>query len=78
MLPISVRMFDGSLENFKSLLDHYIAQCPDQPATEDLIPQAKDIYGDPSNSLMDWMRTRKFVDPQDDLVMIDSAVKAQP
>ena len=78
MLPISVRVFDRSLENFKSLLDHYIGQCPDQPATEDLIPQAKYIYGDPSNSLMDWMRTRKFVDPKDDLVLIDSVVKALP
>ena len=63
MLPIEVRTYQGSLENFKSLLDSYISQCPDQPATEDLKPEAKDIYGKYSNSLIDWMRITKFVDP---------------
>ena len=74
MLPIEVRTYQGSLENFKSLLDSYISQCPDQPATEDLKPEAKDIYGKCSKFLIDWMRITKFVDP----LTLKDTEKAQP
>ena len=63
MLPVNLRMYNGSLQSFKTILDFYLSQCPDQPPTEELIPKARDIYGDPSNSLIDWMRITKFVDP---------------
>ena len=56
MLPLEVRMFKGSLENFKSLLDSYLSQCLDQPSRENLRPEAKDVYGDPSNSLLAWIK----------------------
>ena len=72
MLPVTLRVYKGSLQNFKAILDFYLSQCPDQPPTEELIPEARDIYGDPSNSLIDWMSITKFVDPT------DSVVEAQP
>ena len=78
MLPVKVRTFQGSLENFKSLLDSYLSQCPDQPATEELKPQARDIYGQPSNSLLDWMRITRFVDHMDTIEMTYNAAEAQP
>ena len=76
MLPVEIRTFQGTLEGFKSLLDSYISQCPDQPSMEDLKPQAKDIFGTPSNSLIDWMRIVKFIDKNDKIVT--NAVEAQP
>ena len=76
MLPVEIRTFQGTLEGFKSLLDSYISQCPDQPSTEVLKPQAKDIFGNPSNSLIDWMRIVKFIDKND--LIVSNAVEAQP
>ena len=76
MLPVEIRTFQGTLEGFKSLLDSYISQCPDQPLMEVLKPQAKDIFGNPSNSLIDWMRIVKFIDKND--LIVSNAVEAQP
>ena len=76
MLPVEIRTFQGTLEGFKSLLDSYISQCPDQPSTEVLKLQAKDIFGNPSNSLIDWMRIVKFIDKND--MMVSNVVEAQP
>ena len=59
-------------------LDSYLSQCPDQPATEELKPQARDIYGQPSNSLLDWMRITRFVDHMDTIEMTYNAAEAQP
>ena len=55
-LPIPLRTFKGTLLSFKNNLDKYLDLCPDQPATETLTPGAKNVYGVPSNSLIDWMR----------------------
>ena len=78
MLPVEVRTYQGSLENFKKLLDSYISQCPDQPATEDMKPEAKDIYGNNSNSLIDWMRVTQFVDPSTIMDKSNDMEEAQP
>ena len=78
MLPIKVQTYQGSLENFKMLLDSYISQYPDQPATEDLKPQAEDIYDKQSNLLINWKRTTQFVDPMDKIEMTFNAEEAQP
>ena len=55
-LPIPLRTFKGTILSFKQNLDKYLELCPDQPATETLTPGAKNVYGRPSNSLIDWMR----------------------
>ena len=56
-LPVSLRLYNVSLAGFKARLDMVLSQCPDQPATENMVPEINDIFGNPSNSLIDWMRT---------------------
>ena len=51
-LPIPLRIFKGTLSSFKNNLDKYLELCPDQLVT----PEARDVYGNASNSLIDWMR----------------------
>ena len=55
-LPIPLRTFKGTLLSFKNNLDKYLEMCPDQPATETLTPEARDVYGNASNSLIYCMR----------------------
>ena len=54
-----IRTFKGTLPQFKKLLDEYIETFPDQPAVGDMVPGAKNIYGNPSNSIIDWSRGMK-------------------
>ena len=35
-------------------LDLYLSKIPDQPSTRESSPEAKDINGDPSKSILDW------------------------
>ena len=49
VLPSSIR----SITQFKCQLDTLLSILPDQPAVPELVPQAKDIYGHPSNSNVD-------------------------
>ena len=58
-IPVYIRTFKGTLPQFKKLLDEYIETFPDQPAVGDMVPGAKNIYGNPSNSIIDWSRGMK-------------------
>ena len=41
-LPKEIRNFVGKQETFKTLLDNFLCKVPDQPETENLIPDALD------------------------------------
>ena len=56
-IPLTIRNIQNDYCEFKKQLDLYLSKIPDQPATKDLTPEAKDIYGDPSNSILDWPRS---------------------
>ena len=55
-LPVELKTFDGTAATFKSKLDEFLSYFPDNPQTEDLTPDAIDWEGEPSNSLIDWIR----------------------
>ena len=55
-LPVELKTFDGTAMTFKSKLDEFLSYYPDNPQTEDLTPDAIDWEGEPSNSLIDWIR----------------------
>ena len=58
-LPKCVRAFKGSKEAFKSLLDKFLCEVPDQPNVPGYRSEAVTITGRASNSLPDWARIRK-------------------
>ena len=58
--PPPLRNFVGKLDNFKLLLDNFLCLVPDEPQTQSLIPQARDFYGKPSNSIYDWCKNSNF------------------
>ena len=49
-----------NLLNFKILLDNFLSLVPDEPKTNSLIPNARDFYGKPSNSIYDWCKNGKI------------------
>ena len=53
-IPLTIRNIQNDYCEFKKQLDLYLSKIPDQPATLYLMPEAKDIYGNPSNSILDW------------------------
>ena len=60
ILPPPLRNFSGKLETFKCLLDNFLSLVPDEPKTNSLIPNARDFYGKPSNSIYDWCKNGHF------------------
>ena len=62
-LPTSIWSIMDDLNNFKYELDRYLALLPDQPAVPGAVPGARDLYGDPSNCIIDWGR---MIDVSDD------------
>ena len=44
-------------DEFKSLLDEFLQRVPDQPPVPGLVPEARDIWGNPSNCITDWVRS---------------------
>ena len=60
-LPDEVRLFSGSMENMKVLIDAFLKCVPDHPEVDDLKPVATDESGSVSNSLVDWIRTRPSI-----------------
>ena len=53
-LPTEIRLFSGSKEAFKNLLDKYLELIPDQPEVDGMIPGGFDLYRKASNSIADW------------------------
>ena len=63
-LPDKLKMWTGSFEVFKANLDKLLEDIPDRPRTESLKPNCTDYWGNPSNSVKDWIRKvgcHKFV-----------------
>ena len=64
-LPIEIRSIPDNLDSFKKELDQYLSKIPDQPAVPGFRPGSRDLYGKPSNSIIDWIRTEniRYDDP---------------
>ena len=57
MLPIALREFIGDTKEFKTLLDEFLSQIPDQPHGPGLFPEPINrITCSNSNSIIDWIR----------------------
>ena len=55
-LPKYVTSVTDCIDTFKKNLDLFLGMLPDQPELPGSIPEACDLYGNPSNSLIDWVR----------------------
>ena len=59
-LPQHIRDIPADLPTFKKELDNFLKTLPDQPAIPGFVPGSKDLWGKPSNSIIDWIRTEKL------------------
>ena len=72
-LPGYVTGVSDDLALFKKNLDEFLAVIPDQPAIPGSFPEARDIFGNASNSIIDWTRHLGLVDDfPSDMRMPDS------
>ena len=55
-LPLPLREYNGTLNEFKIHLDRFLKKLPDQPEVPGLTPETVDIFGQPSNCIIDWVR----------------------
>ena len=55
-MPWVIRTLNGDSKDFKKLLDDILLTIPDEPFPENLHPSAKNLYGDWSNCITDWIR----------------------
>ena len=60
-LPEDIKLFQGSKEGFKKILDEFLGNLPDQPEVDNLVPGARTLEGSPSNAVFDWIRTTNVV-----------------
>ena len=56
----AIRAYNGELKEFKQLLDELLSSIPEEPFTETLHPSAKDLYGEYSNCITDWIRLGRY------------------
>ena len=70
LLPVDIRNFDGSTDDFKIRLDDFLKNILDKPQCEGLHPDPiNSVTCKNSNSLMDWVPylsirdRRQYVDP---------------
>ena len=61
MLPIDLKTFDGTVNQFKNKLDRFLTLFPDRTLVDGRITGATNLEGDPSNSLKDWLRVLDWV-----------------
>ena len=56
LLPANIRNFTGSLNNFKTILDTFLASIPDKPAINGMYPDPiSRSTARNSNSISDWI-----------------------
>ena len=55
-IPRYIRDIKNDLPEFKKKLDTFLNKIPDQPSIPGLSPGAKCLYGNESNSIIDWIR----------------------
>ena len=58
MLPYDLKIFQGTVKQFKSRLDKLLEYYPDQPYMDGYRPDARDSRDNPSNSLLDWIHIK--------------------
>ena len=59
-LPQHIRDIPADLPTFKKELDSFLKSVPDQPAIPGFVPGSRDLWGRPSNSIIDWIRTENL------------------
>ena len=71
LLPIDLRNFEGTTDQFKTHLDDFLCDIPDKPQCDGLHPDPiNSLNCKNSNSLIDWVpflnmrNRRKYEDPQ--------------
>ena len=67
-LPQHIRDIPADLDEFKKELDNFLKSVPDQPSVPGFVPGSRDLWGNPSNSVIDWIRTEKLSFDYDDLI----------
>ena len=58
LLPYDLKIFQGTVKQFKSRLDKLLEYYPDQPYMDGYRPDVRDSRDNPSNSLLDWIRIK--------------------
>ena len=67
-LPKNVRNFKGNQDDFKQILDQFLAEVPDEPKADSLIPGAVDqVNGKQTNTLIYQVARRTAQWKDDDL-----------
>ena len=56
MLPNELKIFKGTVPQFKNRLDSFLSLFPDKPHMDGISMGATSLEGDPSNSLHDLIR----------------------
>ena len=72
-LPQYIRDIPADLTEFKKELDKFLNTVPDQPAVPGFTPGSKDLWGKPSNSIIDWIRTENLRYNYEDLIRSEDA-----
>ena len=72
-LPQYIRDIPADLTEFKKELDKFLNTVPDQPAVPGFTPGSKDLWGKPSNSIIDWIRTENLRYDYEDLIRSEDA-----
>ena len=67
-LPQYIRDIPADLPAFKKELDSFLQNVPDQPAVPGFVPGSKDLWGKPSSSIIDWIRTENLSQDFADLI----------
>ena len=70
-LPQHIRDIPADLPTFKKELDSFLKSVPDQPAIPGFVPGSRDLWGKPSNSIIDWIRTENLTYNYEDLIRSD-------
>ena len=62
-IPSYLRNIKDDLPTFKKYLDKFLLQLLDQPPVPGLVPEARDLTGNPSNCIKDWIRCLNITIP---------------
>ena len=75
-LPAVLRNLECTLDRFKTLLDRFLEEIPDQPNGANYTSQAQNINHKPSNSVRDWikcLRLQRWIPPEGCLIEREKA-----
>ena len=55
-VPMNIRSYDGTYLGFKNLVDKWLTNIPDIPRVSGFEPRSRNMIGEPSNSVRDWVK----------------------